>query len=432
MMPELFLADALGAAGKPLLRVHTAGSVGGSTGDRRAPASSGGRAQAGAGGGVREAVGVQRDVGAVGPAAVQHAGARRRGRLLRAARPLLHPALRRARRTSARSSRPRTGRTRSRTRTPTCSSADITLESVLASQMLWDPIRYDETCPSSDGACAVVIADEDAAAAPPADPAWIHGTVMRSEPTTFAERDQVNPQAGPRRARPRSGSRPASPTRSSEIDVAEIYVPFSWFEPMWLENLGFAEAGRGLEAHRGRRDRASAAGCRSTRPAACSRSNPIGASGHAPLRRGGAAGHGQGRRAPGRRRPRALGTPTAAARSSSRCGWWRVTRADPGGCRAGTTRPYLCGRPGSTYVELARVASTFRVLRADPIRAAPRCAMSRRSGRHGLRAGQADRPEVGHAVPDPDPAMADRGAASSACCAGRAGAGQAAAASVTG
>lgn len=31
MMPELFLADALGANGKPLLRVHTAGSVGGST-----------------------------------------------------------------------------------------------------------------------------------------------------------------------------------------------------------------------------------------------------------------------------------------------------------------------------------------------------------------------------------------------------------------
>ncbi|HME67232.1 MAG TPA: thiolase domain-containing protein, partial [Streptosporangiaceae bacterium] len=32
MMPELYLADALGAVGKPLLRVHTAGSVGGSTG----------------------------------------------------------------------------------------------------------------------------------------------------------------------------------------------------------------------------------------------------------------------------------------------------------------------------------------------------------------------------------------------------------------
>ena len=31
MMPELSLADALGAAGKPIMRVHTAGSVGGST-----------------------------------------------------------------------------------------------------------------------------------------------------------------------------------------------------------------------------------------------------------------------------------------------------------------------------------------------------------------------------------------------------------------
>src|SRR5881275_3369265 len=31
-MPELYLADALGAVGKPMIRVHTAGSVGGSTG----------------------------------------------------------------------------------------------------------------------------------------------------------------------------------------------------------------------------------------------------------------------------------------------------------------------------------------------------------------------------------------------------------------
>src|SRR5512134_3737556 len=31
MMPELFLAEALGGAGKPMLRVHTAGSVGGTT-----------------------------------------------------------------------------------------------------------------------------------------------------------------------------------------------------------------------------------------------------------------------------------------------------------------------------------------------------------------------------------------------------------------
>ena len=32
MKPELYLTDALGAAGKPMFRVHTAGSVGGTTG----------------------------------------------------------------------------------------------------------------------------------------------------------------------------------------------------------------------------------------------------------------------------------------------------------------------------------------------------------------------------------------------------------------
>ncbi len=30
-----------------------------------------------------------------------------------------------------------------------------------------------------------------------------------------------------------------------QIDCVEMYVPFSWFEPMWLENLQFAVAGEG-------------------------------------------------------------------------------------------------------------------------------------------------------------------------------------------
>ncbi len=56
----------------------------------------GGRAPAGARGRVREAVGVQRDVGAVDRAAVQHPGGGRGRRVLRAAHPRLHPAQRRA------------------------------------------------------------------------------------------------------------------------------------------------------------------------------------------------------------------------------------------------------------------------------------------------------------------------------------------------
>ncbi|KAA5825908.1 thiolase domain-containing protein [Saccharopolyspora hirsuta] len=240
MMPELYLADALGATGKPLLRVHTAGSVGGSTANVAASLVQGGvhrrvlavafekqsesnamwalsilppfNMPVGAGAGGYFAPHVRSYIRRSG--APEHIGAmvavkdRRNGAL----NPYAH-----------------------------LKQSEITLESVLASQMLWDPIRYDETCPSSDGACAVVIADESAAGR---SAAWIHATAMRTEPTTFAGRDQVNPQAG-RDAAAALWREAGITDPLSEVDAAEIYVPFSWFEPMWLENLGFAAEGEG-------------------------------------------------------------------------------------------------------------------------------------------------------------------------------------------
>ena len=101
MMPELFLADALGCTGKPMFRVHTAGSVGGSTAIVASQLIVGRHPRAGADRGVREAV---RERGHVGPLAadpVHPAAARRRRRLLRPAHPQLHPALEGARTTSA-------------------------------------------------------------------------------------------------------------------------------------------------------------------------------------------------------------------------------------------------------------------------------------------------------------------------------------------
>jgi acetyl-CoA C-acetyltransferase len=60
----------------------------------------------------------------------------------------------------------------------------------------------------------------------------------------FAGRNQVSPRAGELAAE--DLWRKAGITNPlEEIDVCEIYVPFSWFEPMWLENLGFAEPGHG-------------------------------------------------------------------------------------------------------------------------------------------------------------------------------------------
>ncbi|WP_243788120.1 thiolase domain-containing protein [Saccharopolyspora gloriosae] len=243
MMPELMLADALGANGKPLLRVHTAGSVGGSTANVAASLVQGGvhrrvlavsfekqsesnamwalsimppfSMPVGAGAGGYFAPHVRSYIRRSG--APEHIGAMVavKDRLNGSKNPWAH-----------------------------VRQSDLTVESVLASQMLWDPIRYDETCPSSDGACAIVLGGESAAQAATQPVAWIHATAMRTEPTTFAGRDQVNPQAG-RDAAAALWKQAGISDPLSEIDVAEIYVPFSWFEPMWLENLGFTDEGSG-------------------------------------------------------------------------------------------------------------------------------------------------------------------------------------------
>jgi acetyl-CoA C-acetyltransferase len=243
MMPELFLAEALGCVGKPMLRVHTAGSVGGSTAIVAASLVQAGLHKrvltvcyekqsesnamwalsikmpfsqamvAGAGGFFAPLIrGYMARSGAPEDTGIRVA---LKDRLNALKNPYAHLKL-----------------------------PDVTFEMIESSPMLWDPIRYLETCPSSDGACALVIGDEKAAKASPGKPAWIHATQMKTEPTMFAGRDQVMPVAGMECAS--SLYKKAGITKPrEEIDCAEIYVPFSWFEPMWMENLHFAPINEG-------------------------------------------------------------------------------------------------------------------------------------------------------------------------------------------
>jgi acetyl-CoA C-acetyltransferase len=268
MMPELFLAEALGAAGKPLLRVHTAGSVGGST---AIVASS--LVQAGVHKRVLTvAYEKQSESNAMWALSVPvpfnmpvHAGAggyfapHVRSYIRRSEAPTHVGAIVAAK-----------DRTNALKNPYAHLREEKTVEQVLASQMLWDPIRYDETCPSSDGACALVIVDEETARSS-SNPAWIHGTVMRSEATTAAERDQVNPQAS-RDAAAALWKQAGITSPIDEIDAAEIY------EPMWLESLGFAEEYAGW-----RLTESGATAMDGRIPVNCSggvmSSNPIGASG---------------------------------------------------------------------------------------------------------------------------------------------------------
>ena len=90
----------------------------------------------------------------------------------------------------------------------------------------------------------MVLTGRAGAARAPRPPAWMLGGAMRSEPTLFAGKDAVSPQAGKDCAADvyrQAGI--ADPRR--DIDAVEMYVPFSWYEPMWLENLGFADEGEG-------------------------------------------------------------------------------------------------------------------------------------------------------------------------------------------
>lgn len=242
MKPELYLSDALGAVGKPMFRVHTAGSVGGSTGVvaashvqtkrfRRVLAvayekQSEGNAQFALGSGKGASLGAG---GSFAPfirsyihrsGAPEHIGwkvaVKDRQNALK--NPYAHLQIH-----------------------------DISIEKVKASPMLWEPLRYLESCPSSDGACAVVLTDEaggNEAAAAGRAPAWVLGAASRSEPGAFPGRDPVRPVAAwdcAQHVYAQAGI--TNPLK--QIDMAELYVPFSWHEAIWLEGHGIAEFGDG-------------------------------------------------------------------------------------------------------------------------------------------------------------------------------------------
>src|ERR1039458_10190318 len=191
VMPELYLAPALGAVGKPMLRVHTAGSVGGSTALVAAHLVASG---------IHERVLTvafekQSDSDAMWALSVPQPFS---SPLLAGAGGYFAPIIRAH---IHRSGAPRdTGmRVAVKDRRHALLNpfahlhlADISLKMVEDSIMLWDPLHYLEACPSSDGAAAMIIGSESAAAQAESDtgkrPAWIHGMAMRSEPTMFAGR----------------------------------------------------------------------------------------------------------------------------------------------------------------------------------------------------------------------------------------------------
>jgi len=237
MKPELYLSDALGAVGKPMFRVHTAGSVGGTTGIVAASHVQAGKH--------RRVLAVAFEKQSEGNA--QFALGSGKGASLGAGgafAPFIRAYIHRSRAPEHIGWKVAVKDRQNALKNPYAhlKIEDISIEKVRNSPMMWEPIRFLESCPSSDGACAVVITDEVGARG--RNPAWILAASSRSEPPSFPGRDPVRPEACLQCAKDVYAQAGITRPRQ-QLDMAELYVPFSWHEPLWLEAHFIAEEGEG-------------------------------------------------------------------------------------------------------------------------------------------------------------------------------------------
>ena len=119
---------------------------------------------------------------------------------------------------------------------------DITVEDVLKSRLLADPIKLLDTSPITDGACAIVLASEAVAEKRCAKPVWIRGIGHCADAYHLGDRDLADVDALQSAARRAYGMADIRDPLK-QIDVVELYDAFSYMELMWMEGLGLC--GRG-------------------------------------------------------------------------------------------------------------------------------------------------------------------------------------------
>ena len=177
---------------------------------------------------------------------------------------------------------------------------EVTLEEVLASPMLADPIHLLDVCPRTDGACAVIMASEDVAEKICPKPDWIWGTAARHSYTYLGDADYgrlTSMREGSQEICKKAGIK--EPRK--ELDVIELYQPYSFGGLIWIEDMGIVGPGEAPQyiwdgnTDMGGELPINPSGGRH-RDQSHRRDRPH------PLRGSGDAGDGQGRRAAGSRR----------------------------------------------------------------------------------------------------------------------------------
>jgi acetyl-CoA C-acetyltransferase len=121
---------------------------------------------------------------------------------------------------------------------------DITVDDVMKSPMLAEPIKRLDTSPISDGACAIILATEERAKKAAKKPVWVRGVAHCTDAYRLGERDLTHSlplETAAKKAYQMAGIK--DPSR--EINVAEVYDAFSYMELMWCEGLGLCDLGQG-------------------------------------------------------------------------------------------------------------------------------------------------------------------------------------------
>ncbi len=120
-----------------------------------------------------------------------------------------------------------------------------TLDEVMQSKRVWDPLKEMEIAPKSEGFVAMLLASDDKAKALTDKPVWFKGFGSALDTFFLGDRDLLSgclPVAAGQAYRMAGISNPIK-----EIDMAEICEPYAFQELLWCEQLGFCEQGLGGE-----------------------------------------------------------------------------------------------------------------------------------------------------------------------------------------
>lgn len=120
----------------------------------------------------------------------------------------------------------------------------ISVEMVMNSPYISSPIKLLDSCPASDGACAIVFACKEKAKEISKRPAWVKAVSAIAEGVNYSYRDWADPIAL-KKAAQKSYEKAGIKNPREEIDLCEVYEAFSYQELLWAEGLLLCAPGEG-------------------------------------------------------------------------------------------------------------------------------------------------------------------------------------------